>query len=330
MTLSTVEDQSTTVTVIQHQEPYHDNENEKEAIIDEEIIIAREQPITSKIRRTIHHLTAIGGYKARWRGLGAGMVTSLFIYCLNINYGYALALLPLGETTRTILASVLVAIFFSRFHMAWTHIVISPPSPLSWWRRMAVGMFSVKALAIPAAAVALSEYAARGIHASFGPMPEHHGQQMSEEQARNELRRGLATIAVGVFLYVAVVIPASVTLVRVEASLLPEDVETIVPFDRTLGGAAPAAGQTENIQFMAWYKAAWGTFTKNARIRLLKLYIKLGGVLLMIDAIFGGQILAELMASGMNRVEGTWKSVIASFDADDKRVWHQLTAGKFP
>lgn len=335
MTLSMVEDQSTTVTVIQHQKPYSNEEKEKEAaVFDEEIIIAREQPITSKIRRTIRHLTNIGGYKARWRGIGAGMITSLFIYCLNINYGYALALLPLNDTTRTILASVLVAVFFSRFHMAWTHIVISPPSPLSWWRRMAVGMFPVKALAIPSAAVALSEfaviYATRGIHDSFGPTPEHHGQQMSEEQARNELHRGLATLAVGVLLYVALVIPASVTLIRVEASLLPADVDTIVSFDRTLGGAAPASGQTENVQYLAWYRAAWATFGKSARLRLLKLYVKLGAVLLMVEAVFGSLIVAELLAIGMDRMNGSWTSFSSNFSAEDVAGWQRLARGQPP
>lgn len=75
-----------------------------------------------------------------------------------------------------------------------------------------------------------------------------------------------------VLLFVLLQIPASVTLVRVAASMLPEEDETIVPFDRTFGGKTTPTilgGQGKIGLVEAWRSFAWAS-----RIRLVKLMVK--------------------------------------------------------
>ncbi|RJE16779.1 hypothetical protein PHISCL_10884, partial [Aspergillus sclerotialis] len=53
--------------------------------------------------------------------------------------------------------------------------------------------------------------------------------------------QGILGFSLMVALFVLLQIPATVTLVRVAASMLPEEDETIVPFDRTFGGKTTPA-----------------------------------------------------------------------------------------
>jgi hypothetical protein len=75
-------------------------------------------------------------------------------------------------------------------------------------------------------------------------------------------------MVLGVFL----VIPANIALTRVQASLIPEAEETIVPFDRTFNGKVvpEIVGGTGVVGMLD----AWKTFDWAARIRLVKAYVK--------------------------------------------------------
>jgi uncharacterized membrane protein len=67
---------------------------------------------------------------------------------------------------------------------------------------------------------------------------------------------------------ICVMMPAYVALVRKEASLLPEEEETIVSMDRTFGGKVTHVGASLS------YRDAWRSWTWEARRRLIKLYVK--------------------------------------------------------
>lgn len=73
-------------------------------------------------------------------------------------------------------------------------------------------------------------------------------------------------------LFVGLQIPATVTMVRVAASMLPEEDETIVSFDRTFGGKTTPViiGGQGKIGIVE----AWRSFPRSSRIRLLKLLAK--------------------------------------------------------
>lgn len=84
--------------------------------------------------------------------------------------------------------------------------------------------------------------------------------------------QGMLGFTLMVLLFVLLQIPATVTLVRVAASMLPEEDETIVPFDRTFGGKTTPAiigGQGKIGLVEAWRSFPWAS-----RRRLLKLMLK--------------------------------------------------------
>jgi hypothetical protein len=73
-------------------------------------------------------------------------------------------------------------------------------------------------------------------------------------------------------LLLLLVVPASIILVRVQASLLPDTDEAIVPFDKTFGGKVDldsADGCNQLAILDAWRSFGWAGF-----LRLLKTYVK--------------------------------------------------------
>lgn len=92
-------------------------------------------------------------------------------------------------------------------------------------------------------------------------------------------------------LFLLLQIPASVTLVRVAASMLPEEDETIVPFDRTFGGKTTPTilgGQGKIGLVEAWRSFAWAS-----RMRLVKLMIKVALIMMAVWVLFTIVLVAE-------------------------------------
>lgn len=80
------------------------------------------------------------------------------------------------------------------------------------------------------------------------------------------------------------VVPADVTLTRVQASLLADSEETIVPFDRSFNGKVipEIVGGSGVIGMLD----AWKTFDWNSRVRLVKAYLKVFLMELAVGAVF--------------------------------------------
>ena len=94
------------------------------------------------------------------------------------------------------------------------------------------------------------------------------------------------------FVVFAVVFPAEVTLTRVQASMLPEEDEAIVPFDRSFGGKVEPAitGGSGCVSMLD----AWKTFDWAARLRLVKLYVKIFAIQIVTTIFFIGIFVGEL------------------------------------
>ncbi|KAF2149422.1 hypothetical protein K461DRAFT_281800 [Myriangium duriaei CBS 260.36] len=305
-TLTMIESPSA-LAVAEYEQPppaYKDDENaddpvNKTAVLDETILVVQEKPITSSIRSTIRHLGRIGGFRARWRGLGIAIV-------YNIAQGIAAVGLRglfsffLGPVIGFFLGSIVATVALCRVHMTWTHIMISAPSSLPWYRRIPRGPTYFKTLIIPAAIFAIAQHLTivlpLGVASMFGGLPD--ATALDNAVMRNELGRFAALLATAAFVALAILLPATVTLTRVEASLLPDDAETIVSFDRTLGGAAANLVGFGKINFRALYDAAWRSFDKSSRIRLIKFYVKYIAIIFMVDFIFFGIMFAEVAVFG--------------------------------
>ncbi|KAF2141409.1 uncharacterized protein K452DRAFT_251343, partial [Aplosporella prunicola CBS 121167] len=254
-------------------------EKEDEALLEGQpaITIVNPKPITSKIRNTLRHLTAHAGFASRWRGLPYGMVYSIASAFLS-NWTYML--LP-EFPGKLVLISVGTSVLCARLHMMWTHATIAMPSNKHFKDRASVKAF--KQLALPAAVYEgvqlLVMYLAAGlaefIQADFEVLGAQIERDDSTETASTLMIyakvAGAILLLLGAGLFV--ILPAHVQLVRVEASLLPEDEETIVPFDRSFGGKAvpKVLGGSGAIGFLD----AWRSFDREARLRLIKLYLKI-------------------------------------------------------
>lgn len=96
----------------------------------------------------------------------------------------------------------------------------------------------------------------------------------------------------GLLMAVLIVFPASVSLTRVQASMLPEENESIVPFDRTFGGKVKPEilGGSGAVSMLD----AWKTFGWAARIRLVKLYAKIGMIQVATTVLFVMMVVGEL------------------------------------
>ena len=222
------------------------------------LLLVKPRPITSNLRGTVKHLRERAGRRSRFRGLGAFAVF-LFLRDLIVN-----CICPAGQydvSIRSNVANVVAELALAQFTMAWVHIVISEPSSKRWYRR--VPGFRTWVKIAPAALVA-----SVGSRVTF-VMP------MLVSTWSNSLQSPLEAIAAAVValaLTVLIEVPATVTFIRVAASMLPEEDEAIVPFDRTFGGkVVPAVvGGSGHIGLID----AWRSFDWASRIRFISVLVK--------------------------------------------------------
>ena len=246
---------------------------EKAPLMDEELSVYKQEPVTNDIRKTMHLLSSLGGRSSRWRGLHIAIIYHV-AHAIANNVFVNLLSTFLAVPVAFFLASLASTICLSRLHMVWTHAMISKPSTVHWTKRLVPEKKTFKALVLPSlifsAAQLLVVLVPAGVFFMWGGLPS----QMAEVDEQNEALRLLATLATAAFVALAILLPASVTLTRVEAALLPEDMETIVNFDRTLNGTATFAITETDINARALCDAAWRSFDRPARLRLIKFYAK--------------------------------------------------------
>jgi len=188
-----------------------------------------------------------------------------------------------------IIAVVISSVLMARIHMTWTHITISTPSTKRWYQRIPA-MSTMRHVWIPAAVCALAQQSSiyvTVLSAEFflsdSDPVEIYGNYSHKTGCAVALKF-LAIVAVAILTFLFIVLPATTTLARVEASLLPESDDTIVPFDRSFGGkVVPAVvGGTGVISFLD----AWRSFNWEARRRLVKLDVKIFFIELAIMFVF--------------------------------------------
>jgi len=298
-TLTMVETPSAAITI----SPSTDSEDpdaplEKEGLLEAgpTITLVHSKPITSYIRSTLRHLTSQAGRFARWRGLAAFVFYS---FTTGLTTNLLDMIVPRIVPARLMVLSAVAAILLARVHAAWTHIVISLPSTKRFYQRIPP-MSSWRQLWIPAAVKASAGYAAVYVAVGFVRISQLHSINANEFSEYTGLQwftlalRIVSLFALAIFSALFVVLPATVTLTRIEASLLPEEEETIVPFDRTFSGKVVPTilGGTGCIGFIE----AWRTFNWEARRRLVKLYVKIFFIMLGVTVLMANILLVEVWA----------------------------------
>ncbi|RMX71620.1 hypothetical protein D0869_15449, partial [Hortaea werneckii] len=251
----------------------------------------------------------VGGFRARWRGLGAsilyhalhGFVTNLLASFL----GFGL----LGNA----LCYIFTSLALMRVHMIWTHSMIAHPTNKSLFARF-VPRKQCRVLLLPTLVHPVAQQAtfilplAVAIAMGLGPdmmasKPHGHPDSISDDASPHKqgcammlnLLRLLAVPTTSLFVALAVLLPASVTLTRLEATLLPEDETTLVPFDRE-------AIVSEEINPTVRGASPWRSFDSAARLRLVKLYVKMVMAQLAVAFVGFHVVLAEMYLIGGERI----------------------------
>lgn len=287
---------------------------EVDADTDVEVTVIDHKPITAKITTTIGHLQRVGGWTARWRGLGLAIVYH-FLHAIFTNFTSALLGFGIfGEAFCYILASLGLA----RLHMAWTHKMISHPSSKSWYRRLPARK-ECKTLLLPTLVYAAAQQATMvlpiAVAFALGVVQPHGSQfkdAMHHEGCSKMVRLGLSVLAVPatyIFVGLAVLLPASVTLTRIEATLLPEGEEAIVSFDKA--AIVGDVDVTVRGGCRALFVQAWRSFDKASRWRLVKLYAKMVLAQVTVAFVAVHLVVAEIYVIGGERIAVVFKSAAA-------------------
>ncbi|KAH6633060.1 hypothetical protein C7974DRAFT_164004 [Boeremia exigua] len=299
-TLCMIETPHAAITISPSEEPA--SKDEKESLLETGpvITLVRQKPITSSIRGTVKHVVANAGRLARFRGFKIHALYSLaFSLAVHFFTAFFFSLVPSGIPGQAILVSGLAGATVANLHAAWTHKVVSMPSEATFWQRIP-SKSHWKALA-PAAAVStampyISMYLTGGVAMLLGlhKLNQDNLEQYTRGQWMCVAVRVLATVGFAIFSTLFLCIPAVVTQVRIESSILPEDQDTIVPFDRTFAGkvVSQLLGGSGKIGFFD----AWRSFNWEARRRLLKLYAKIGAILFFAMFVVAHVLAFELFA----------------------------------
>lgn len=271
------------------------NKEEAERLLDEpsvEVAIHPVRPITSKIRTTIRHVTSQTGFFGRWRGIVPAFVYSFMKLFWS---GMLVQKLPMFPG-QNFFVSVIVSVALANIHMAYLHAVISLPTSQRWYQRLG-DLKTFKALTAPHAFAVTAAYIVIWLTASAVALAGLGNAALYASDADPTYSYAcmplslLAVVLFGITLTVFIYIPAVVSVIRVEASLLPDEHETIVPFDRSFGGLVVPAilGGSGAISF----SDAWKTFNGEARRRVIKLYAKIFLVIATLFFVMVGVLSAQ-------------------------------------
>ncbi|RHZ55339.1 hypothetical protein CDV55_101055 [Aspergillus turcosus] len=226
---------------------------------------ATSKPITTDLHTAENHLRQHAGYWYRYRGLSMALTHRLVKVVL-----FHIAPLQYTNVFGWFVYNAVIETLLSNLHVALLHIIISRPSPKRFYQRIP-GFSSwiqiAPIAALSSVATSADFYLPLGLIRLFGKLDGSHPIPMA---------RGLCEIAIilisTALLYFAAVAPARAIFIRVAASMLPEQDQPIVAFDRTFGGkVVPVVlGGSGKVSI----SDAWSSFDWAARVRYLKVLAK--------------------------------------------------------
>lgn len=268
---------------------------EKEISETFEVFPVRTKPITGKILRTMKHLRNQAGPWARFRGFQVEMVYNIIYYTV------VMALSVLVPISGSFIVTIVSAVLLCRLQMTLTHVIISLPSNKPWYHRMPSGK-NIKKIIIPTIVWVLAEQAAVFVPVAisgylnmdlYTQNPDLIIKGTSKDFKCGFFSKLLLVVVAGILSEIFILLPAAVTLIRIEASMLPEDEDYIVPFDRSFGGKVQpeSLGGSGAVSMLD----AWKSFDWAARFRLIKLYLKVQLIQFTTVIVFAFITAAELV-----------------------------------
>ncbi|SPN97679.1 uncharacterized protein DNG_01192 [Cephalotrichum gorgonifer] len=240
-----------------------------------------DRPITSSLRSVYKLVKSIAGWRSLFRGLAPLLVAT---GATNILHGIIAA--PFHSLgSFNMLAAVPSYLALVQLHTVWLHVVITPSNPLPFYRRLPPFGKTLRATALPFALYAVTLVIAKSIWLAVFSAVNH-----GETTAHIGLFTSLIPLAF--VLWITLVLPAYIALLRIQASLLPPDEDPIVPFDRSFGGRVTPvlsvgedAGKDEKTY--ATLGDVWATLSRPAIWRVAKLVLKATGIYLGVTSTLG-------------------------------------------
>jgi hypothetical protein len=252
--------------------------------------------VTSGVRKTIRYLRAEAGRFAMFRGFGYFLAYSFFEGLINGIVTYSLR--PLLSFAVDIVVPIFTPVMLWRFNNAWLHKVISKPSQKNWNNRVREQKSSLTVKR----AILLWAFC-RSI-ASFIPaallylwvlrrFEMVNGDVRFDGSVSQTVLESLGIFALNLVLLLLLVVPATVILVRIQASVLPANDEVIVLLDKALCKSVALEstdGNTVSETTAGRYElsllGAWRSFAWPARISLLKVYAKYCAIVIALTVVY--------------------------------------------
>ncbi|KAK6957607.1 hypothetical protein Daesc_000394 [Daldinia eschscholtzii] len=246
--------------------------------------------ITSSLRSTYRTLTAISGFRSLFRGFACYLV-------LTLAGGFVFGILS-STFIPSLIAAPVSALVLVQFHTAWTHIVISAPSSKSFRQRLPPFKKAFQATALPVVmfffAKELSAFVPRMLaYAMSMNLPDPKRPGVIPEGDKNDIWKGVLVLLLALALNAFLVIPTQVILTRVQASLLPDEDDTIVPFDRSFQSKVEPA--IVGGKGFVTVKDAWDSFPRASWVRLVKLYVKIYAAGLALGLLWMAVVIPEVV-----------------------------------
>ncbi|KAK3391013.1 ubiquitin carrier protein [Podospora didyma] len=248
------------------------------------------KPVTSSLRATRRLLVSVSGFSSHFRGL----IPAFFLAVSRTTLTAIIAAVPLvPQFVGTLLASLLLA----SISAVWVHAVITPPTKRSFWSRRPPLRKAFEATCFPIffhwIALTLAAYTPFLLASAFhlpiwnpsnpGAVPSYNGSMGW---------KGTVITVVELAIQFLLVVPTEVALVRVQASLLPPDEDTIIPFDRSFQGKVEPV--VVGGKGFVTVRDALATFPRASWVRLYILYAKVFAVTVLSYLLMAAIIVPEL------------------------------------
>jgi hypothetical protein len=260
------------------------------ASAEEPVFTGETSAISSSARSIQRNIHANGGVSANFRGFFC-YLAQLLAYLFIVIFFF-----PIGSAYSSF-ATLIVPLALVQLSTAWVHIVITRKSTLHFWSRLPpfASTFNAtwKAVMIHWAATELCRWVPMVMMTLMGVRGPslNKSDQISVDP---DMAWALpVSIVVTLIPFIFVVIPAQVVLVRVQASLLPADAETVIAFDRSFGGLVEPVIATG--KGYATVSQAWATFSRAAWKRLVILYAKIFVIGIIISGLMTAVIIPQVI-----------------------------------
>ncbi len=262
------------------------------------------KPITASLRGLYRLLRSNAG--GTWRGLFRGLG---YAWVIGLITGSTALFFSLAPFIPNPVASLIALLAVAPLSTAWTHFIITAPptaaNPRTLFNRIppirkvyAATWLPTTLLWLAAQASVLLPLGLAALIGLKGPT-QPPAQQPPITFNGSDAGKVIAVAGLSLALQALLVIPSEAALTRVQASLLPADEPTIVPFDRSFAGRVEP--EVVSGKGFATFGAAIKTVTLASWIRIYLLRIK---VFAFSFAVCTAMVLLVLLEMGLIQLIG--------------------------